>query len=284
MALGEAEATLDVTDPVLATVREADAIRAAQRLARLGRDRDDAVARTRAIQRCGGRALDDLDTLDVLRIDRRQRTVQDHAVHDVQRVLPATGGRDRRRATEQHGRLVAGTPTRRDDVRPRHLARDLRQRIGRRHDHVGGVDRVRRERHLGGFRRAGHARHDHLRQLVDIRTQRQVDRLRARANHDLPLLRHEADGANAQRHRLPAHLRAGNRDRVNACHVRADRRAQVGDRGVGAQQGIPLLRHHLAGDRGTLGLRLAAQRRQAQRRQRRDPAHKPYPSVHPIPR
>src|SRR5690606_27369916 len=87
------EVRRDIAEADLGTSREADAVRGTT--AGLRRDLDHAVPGLRAVQRRRGRALHDLDALDVVRVDVRHAAHDQHAVHDIERFLAAARRVDR---------------------------------------------------------------------------------------------------------------------------------------------------------------------------------------------
>src|SRR5690606_19660591 len=106
---GDAEVALDVVEPDLGADVERDLVLETTRALR--RDRDDARSGARAEQgRCRS-ALDDLDALDVRRVQVRDPAADHDAVHYVERLLPtilAIDGRGPRKITR---RATAGAPT-----------------------------------------------------------------------------------------------------------------------------------------------------------------------------
>src|SRR2546427_772211 len=91
----EPEVALDVTHTALTADAERHAL--ARPAARLRCDVDDAITGARPVQRRARGALDDLDAFDVVGVEVGERPVDDHAVHDIERVLTATRRVDGRR-------------------------------------------------------------------------------------------------------------------------------------------------------------------------------------------
>ncbi len=127
-----------------------------------GRDRDHAVTRARAVQRGRGRALDDLDLIDVESIDVDHARAEDHAIHDIERLLVPAAGTDARGTAQQDRRGGARPAATLNDGRARDLALDGTTRVHRRHRQILGRELRDFERNLCALRRARHARDDDL--------------------------------------------------------------------------------------------------------------------------
>ncbi len=237
----EAEVTLDIADPFFAPHCERYAVGRAP--AALRRDVDDAVPGARPVQRGARGPLDHLDRLDVLRVDVRERAVDDDAVHDVEGILPAPGGIDRGRPAQQYCRLRARPTAVGYDVGG-NLALQLAQRVLGRHRHPRSVDPRDAERHLdllGRFLHPGY--HDLLKQ-VRVGREREILSVLSRAQDQLSHRRLVADHADLQCHCLPgdAHRRNQNRVRPGAVRVHTDVQLRNLYRGRG--EGVAAVVYH----------------------------------------
>src|SRR5690606_11717497 len=131
---GDAEVALDVVEPDLGADVERDLVLETTRALR--RDRDDARSGARAEQgRCRS-ALDDLDALDVRRVQVRDPAADHDAVHYVERLLPTILAIDGRGPAEDHRRRNAGAATDGRNFGPCHLALDLAERVDGRDRHL----------------------------------------------------------------------------------------------------------------------------------------------------
>ena len=128
MVLGHPEVALDVAYSRFAPRAELHALRRVP--PGLRRDVDDAVAGSRPIERRTRSALHHLDGLDVAGVQVRERAIDDHAVHDDERVLAPAGRVERRRPAQQDGRLRTRAAAVSHDVR-RNLPLQLPQRVCR---------------------------------------------------------------------------------------------------------------------------------------------------------
>ena len=236
MKAGEPEIALDVTLTRFTAHVELHAFQRAP--SRLRRDVDHPVAGARTIQRRARRALDHLDIFDVVGIDVGQIAVDDDAVNDVQRILAASRGVDRRRPTQQDCGLRARPPARRDDVRTRHLPLELRQGIGRRNGELRCVHARHGKWHLHLLGRLLHAGHDDRLEQVDVVRKRKVHRLLARRQRDRLTVRLEADPPRAHDDLLAADAGARHDERVLPRGVRRGAQPQLFDDDVRTGDGL----------------------------------------------
>ncbi len=202
MEARDAEVTLDVVEADLRTSRKAQPFL----IAAPGRDGDDAARRARAEERCCRRALDDFHAFDIRRVDVGDAGAKHDAVDDVQRLLASSGGVDRRRPAEDHLRRHARTATHPSDVRPRHFALQLAQRVHPLHRHLRRIHTRDGEGHLGPFRGAtGHAGDHQFLQAQRLNGKLEVLRDRSSRSQGYgTCLRAKAHARGSELHLLPS--------------------------------------------------------------------------------
>src|SRR5690606_20177244 len=171
--------TREVAGPVFAAEGEARALRG-QRAAPAGPDVDHARPGARAVQRGGGRALDDLDALDVegRQVDARLREY--HVVDDDERCVAAVDAR--RRAEEDRGLRAGPRAGHHRDARDAALHGG--ERLARRRLERIRADAADGERHHRAAGRLGHARDDDLAQAQDLRAHLEVEARALALPHD----------------------------------------------------------------------------------------------------
>ena len=256
----------DVVERRGGTVRKARRVGAA----RLRRDQHDALAGARAIDRARGRALQDLDVLDVVgvqvdgailhhgaltrvaavvRVEARRRNgrvVDRHAIHHEQRLVVAD---NRANAADLNERRCAGIAGLAGDL-------DVRGLGGERLDDVllvAALDLIRRDgvadvaELLGRRHRAG-AGHHHLTELQRVGGEREVlgDEPFGELHGDR--LRLVAEAARGHLHRLARDARARDVDGVPPIVARHRPHAEAGDRDLRVREGGAVLALHAAVD------------------------------------